>query len=70
MQFILKWEAEVEVGMSATAPLSCKARLGVALDDQPTACLFGSREPARCIEGNHSSTGKFLQPYVVDFQLF
>lgn len=56
MQFILKWEADFEVG-GEKAPLTCKVRLGAAFDDQPTACLLGRGEPPiRCIESGHTDT--------------
>ena len=58
MQFLIKWEVDLEIG-GDKAPISCDARLGVAFDDQPTACLFGRREPVQYIESeiNHTDSG-------------
>ena len=56
MQFLIKWEVDVEIG-GARAPVLCDARFGMALDDQPTACLLGRGEPPiRCIESGQTDT--------------
>ena len=55
MQFLIKWEMDLEIG-GDRAPISCDARLGVAFDDQPTACLFGRSAPVRYLESGHTDT--------------
>lgn len=55
MQFLIKWEIDVEIG-GARAPVLCDARFGMALDDQPTACFLGHSEPIRYIESGQTDT--------------
>lgn len=44
MQFLIKWEIDMEVGGNK-APITCDVRLGAVFDDQPTACFLGRNEP-------------------------
>ena len=62
MQFLIKWEVDLEIG-GDKAPISCDARLGVAFDDQPTACLFSRSEPVQYIEGEIKREESGLQIY-------
>ena len=62
MQFLIKWEVDLKIG-GDKAPISWDTRLGVAFDDQPTACLFGRSEPVQYIEGEINHTDSGLQIY-------
>ena len=59
MQFLIKWEVDVEIG-GTRAPIACDARFGMALDDQPTACLLGRSEPVHYIESDIARIGNTL----------
>ena len=69
MQFLLKWEVDLEIG-GDKAPLSCDVRLGAAFDDQPTACLLGRNEPVPYIESESRCKEKVPQIYRGKHKLF